>query len=380
MANQTVDINFSDSWTNDIEFILDKIRINCVILSKYHKKQYYKYKGYLKYFRIPTIVLSAVSSIVSVGLKPYFTQNTISISVCLMGLIVGIINSLELFLTIQTIMEKSLTTSKEFYLLSIEIYKILLLEKEHRFDKGRNTLIECYNNYCKLIESAELMGNSINDKLLPINPFKIFSQDRYPKEKEKSIKRKFKSIMSPGLNKHKTKFNDNSKISFNNEQPICLEKKSTNTNTTTTDNIDIEKGVLSQELELDEEKSNISNAFNDDYGFTKNIRSIEYSPSVEETGSFFNSERETSPTQTELDISPEQTETLSSTQTETSPTQTDTSPTQTDTSPTQTDTSPTQTDTSPTQTDISPTQTDTSPTQTDTSPTQTETDTQQRWF
>ena len=268
MANQAVDINFSDSWTNDIEFILDKIRINCVILSKYHKKQYYKYKGYLKYFRIPTIVLSAVSSIVSVGLKPYFAQNTISISVCLMGLIVGIINSLELFLTIQTIMEKSLTTSKEFYLLSIEIYKILLLEREHRFDKGRNTLIECYNNYCKLIESAELMGNSINDKLLPINQFKIFTQDRYPKDKEKSIKKRFKSMMSPNSNKSKI-LNDKSQISFNNEIPLYHhnsgEEKQTIDNQEITINVDKLEKNISKEIDDDNYKSNFKKILNNSF-------------------------------------------------------------------------------------------------------------------
>lgn len=184
--NSEIMHSIMQSWTNDIELILDRIRLNCVELSKYYKQEYHKYKGYLKYFRIPTIVLSAVSSIVSVGLKPYLTQNTISISVCLMGLVVGIINSLELFLTIQTIMEKSLTTSKDFYLLSIEVFKILALERSHRFDKGRDTLIEIYNNYRKLIESAELMNKKINDKLLPVNPFKILNIERYPKDKVKN--------------------------------------------------------------------------------------------------------------------------------------------------------------------------------------------------
>ena len=108
--------NYTDrfEWSDDIEDILNKIRINCVTLTRYHKEKYYEYKGYLKYFRIPTIILSAITSVVSVGFKPYMDQNTISITTCFIGLSVGIINSIELFLTIQTIMEKSLNHSKDF--------------------------------------------------------------------------------------------------------------------------------------------------------------------------------------------------------------------------------------------------------------------------
>ena len=155
-------------WSKDIENVLDKIRINCVTLTKYNKEQYYKYKGYLKYFRIPTIILSAVGSVVSVGFKPYLTQDTISITTCFIGLTVGIVNSVELFLTIQSNMEKSLSHSKDFYLLSIDIYKILSLETEHRYISGKDYLETKYNEYCKLIESAELIDQKINDSLLPL--------------------------------------------------------------------------------------------------------------------------------------------------------------------------------------------------------------------
>ena len=166
--------NYTDrfEWSDDIEDILNKIRINCVTLTRYHKEKYYEYKGYLKYFRIPTIILSAITSVVSVGFKPYMDQNTISITTCFIGLSVGIINSIELFLTIQTIMEKSLNHSKDFYLLSIDIYKTLLLDKEHRYISGKDYLENRYTEYCKLIENAELINQKINDSLLPIESSK----------------------------------------------------------------------------------------------------------------------------------------------------------------------------------------------------------------
>lgn len=40
-------------------------------------------KGYLKYFRIPTKILSGMNSVFSVGLQPYVSQGIISIYVVL---------------------------------------------------------------------------------------------------------------------------------------------------------------------------------------------------------------------------------------------------------------------------------------------------------
>ena len=46
-------------WTESIERILDKMRINCVNLSEYHMFKYRRYKRYLMFFRIPIIQCSA---------------------------------------------------------------------------------------------------------------------------------------------------------------------------------------------------------------------------------------------------------------------------------------------------------------------------------
>ena len=37
--------NYTDKfeWSDDIEDILNKIRINCVTLTRYHKEKYYEY-------------------------------------------------------------------------------------------------------------------------------------------------------------------------------------------------------------------------------------------------------------------------------------------------------------------------------------------------
>ena len=153
-------------WSKDIEDILDDIRYNSILLSEYHKKKYYRYKGYLKYFRIPTIVFSAISSVISVGLKSYFQQSIISLTTCIIGLCVGILNSMELFLQIQSTMENELINSKDFYLLSIEIYKILYLDNKNRNCHGSKFLDEKFGEYRKLIENSELIHININDQFL----------------------------------------------------------------------------------------------------------------------------------------------------------------------------------------------------------------------
>ena len=158
-----------EDWTSDLENVLDKIRINSTVLSEYHKERYYKYKGYLKYFRIPTIIFSAFSSVFSVGLQNFVEQSVVSIVTCLIGLFVGILNSLELFLSISQTMESELTHSRDFYLLSVDIFKTLVLKREHRPSAGKAYLDEKYGTYCKLVENSILVDKVLSDKLVITN-------------------------------------------------------------------------------------------------------------------------------------------------------------------------------------------------------------------
>jgi hypothetical protein len=158
----------TDVWSDDIEQVLENIRLNCVLLSENHKKRYYLFKSYLKYFRIPLICLSALNSIFAVGLQPYMIQSTISIINCFISLICGIITSIELYLAVQKQMENEFISSKNYYLLGIDIYKTLSLSRDHRTIGGLVYLEEKYNEYCKLIESTNLTTKRHKDKLAPV--------------------------------------------------------------------------------------------------------------------------------------------------------------------------------------------------------------------
>jgi len=152
----------------DIEKILDNIRLNSVILSKQHKKRHYYLKDKIKYFRLPTIILSALNSVFSVGLQPYMEQKTISITNCLISLICGIIVSIEMFLSIETGMRQEYESCKEYYLLSVDIQKYLLLDVENRNIEPQTYLEKCYNQYVKLFENSGLVKKEIHDSLTPL--------------------------------------------------------------------------------------------------------------------------------------------------------------------------------------------------------------------
>lgn len=155
----------SSVWSSDIEKVLENMRVNCVIMSKEHKNRYIYLKGILRYFRIPIIFISSVASVISVGLQPYVEQSIISVITCLLSLSCGIIGSIELFLGIQFQMENELLTSKDYYILSIEIYKILTLDPENRSIDGKSFLDVSYGTYVKLIENSNVISNKITDHL-----------------------------------------------------------------------------------------------------------------------------------------------------------------------------------------------------------------------
>ena len=165
-----------NDWSDDIEKVLENIRINCVIYSKEYKKQFFYLKNCLQYFRLPIIILSGINSIISVGIQPYLQQSKISIITCLLSLSCSIIGSIELYLAVQKSMENCLIAQRDFYLLSVDIFKTLSLKKEHRPIPSKEYLDKQFSCYCKLIESSDTIKKIIKDKLQIINDLNIISK------------------------------------------------------------------------------------------------------------------------------------------------------------------------------------------------------------
>ena len=161
-------MDIEDSWSNDMELVLDNIRKNSLLLSEHHKQAYLYYRSYLKYFRIPTIILSALNSVISIGLSAYVPQNFVSEITCVVSLVCGIITSIELYLNIQKYMESELMMSKDFYILSTDIFKALALDRANRGMDGKTFLDNNYSTYCKLIENSNVSTSEMADNLTPI--------------------------------------------------------------------------------------------------------------------------------------------------------------------------------------------------------------------
>lgn len=153
-------------WSDDIETVLGHLRENCITLYKYHLGRYYQYKRILPFFKIPVLILSAFNSVFSVGLQPYLQQSLISILICIVSLGVTIINSIELYMGIQKSLETEMCASQGFYLLSIDIYKMITLRRENRDISGKQYLADCYNVYQELIKQSKLIHDpSLRDTL-----------------------------------------------------------------------------------------------------------------------------------------------------------------------------------------------------------------------
>ena len=171
------------SWTDDILVILEKIRINSVTFSTYHKKKYFFYVKLSKWFRLPTIMLSAIGSVSSVGLQAYIVQSHISALVCFLSLSVGVLNSIELYLKINDNIENELNNSKAYYTLAIDIQKNLKLTAKNRQINAIKYLDSKYSTFQKLTEQSNPMSNILDVlAVLPAKPSR-FSRSKSNKKK-----------------------------------------------------------------------------------------------------------------------------------------------------------------------------------------------------
>ena len=155
-ANTTGNV-FMDTWTPKIDAMLLILRENCNYMSKYHNFKYQFYKERLKWFRIPIIVLSAVNAFTAVGLQPYTAQQNISTINSILSLLCGILTSIELFLNVQKKMENDLMSHKDYYTLSMDIFKMVSLDLHKRNTNGRDFLEEKVAEFKKLIQNSNVI-------------------------------------------------------------------------------------------------------------------------------------------------------------------------------------------------------------------------------
>ena len=167
------------SHSDDIDKLLENIRVNCIQLSNAHKERYLELSASLKYYKIPVIVISGISSLVSVG-QQFIPQQVITICTGLFGLSCSIIVSIELYLGISSQLSQSASLTKEFYSLSTDIFKTLSLSNENRTENSLTYLESIYGVYTSLCANSPIIVKQIQDRLLIINEENIIDKSHTP--------------------------------------------------------------------------------------------------------------------------------------------------------------------------------------------------------
>jgi hypothetical protein len=89
---------------------------------------------------------------------------------------IAIITSIKLYLNLSNNINDEIALSKEFYILSVSIYKLSQLREDDRHVPPLEFLNTCYNQYIKLIEQSTLLRHSLKkDTLVEINMKKYLS-------------------------------------------------------------------------------------------------------------------------------------------------------------------------------------------------------------
>ena len=158
------DLNF----TQDIEGVLENIRINSAILHDYHRKQFIQLNGRIKYYRIPVLIFSSIASVWAIGGDAFLPQDQVSLISSGLGLVAGTITSIELFEKIDEKMKLAEELSHKFYTMSVDIFRTLSLYDKNRGISGKDYLSQVFSEYVKMVEKSDLTGKKMKDKLMPL--------------------------------------------------------------------------------------------------------------------------------------------------------------------------------------------------------------------
>ena len=165
----------NNNYTQDIEIVLENIRINSVILYEEHHKHYHYLKDILKYYKVPIIVFSGISSIVSVC-QNFISQEIITALNISLSFVCSLIGSIELYMGISSQMVNELNSSKGYQVLAMDIQKTLSLNPANRGEDGKTFLEKCYGTYIKLLDTSVMVRKKLKDTLMNL-PKEFISHD-----------------------------------------------------------------------------------------------------------------------------------------------------------------------------------------------------------
>jgi hypothetical protein len=158
----------TNTWNIELVTLLDKIRLNAYVMSEKHRKRFIMFTSWSKYFDLPIIICSVFSSsFSSLGTIPLQQSNLITTSI---SMFIAVLTSIKLYLNLSSNINDEIALSKDFYILSVSIFKIIKLNEQDRKVDPLDFLNSNYNQYIKLIEQSSLLQHNIKkDELINID-------------------------------------------------------------------------------------------------------------------------------------------------------------------------------------------------------------------
>lgn len=156
-------------WSENIINVLQRIKINSTQLHNKHRQRYIEFSNMSRLFDVPIIIFSVFSaSFTSLNVinPDYGVVITTSIS-----MIITILSSIKLYLNLSSNINDEVALSKSYYILSINIFKMISLKPQEQ--NAKIFLDTCFSEYTKLTEQSSLLHKNIKKDLLTINDFDI---------------------------------------------------------------------------------------------------------------------------------------------------------------------------------------------------------------
>ena len=143
-------------WKPDQEVYLRDLSRTCETLSMRYKQEYDHYRKLEARFQIPACIVSASLGIAAFGNNQFdqYAQRSINIAMGIVGLALGIMNSIQSYLKIGATMSGCLLASSNLQKVKENIDLELSLPFEDRGNSGIVFLRDAYNNYEKHMDAA----------------------------------------------------------------------------------------------------------------------------------------------------------------------------------------------------------------------------------
>lgn len=152
-------------WTTQVESILEKICANCITLAFKHRKNYRRYTHSKSYFAIPSIIINNIAAVLGPSLISFVDQVYITAVITILNVISSIIQSISLYLGIDSRINSSEKVSADFDNLALDICVMLELNREMRPMNAMEYLKDVESQYCAILKEATVLRSEFANAL-----------------------------------------------------------------------------------------------------------------------------------------------------------------------------------------------------------------------